>query len=59
MAQISGARATVLKQSFDGTTATCSWSIPSSSAGKTLDGIAAAKASNGVWYYAGFDLPIN
>lgn len=47
------------EQGHDGTTGRCTWLIPSDASGKTFDGVLSARrASNGVWYFHGFDLPI-
>jgi hypothetical protein len=59
LAQIGGRAAKVLEEGTDGTTGRCSWDIPSGAKGKSLGGIIAAlRGDTGVWYYAGFDLPI-
>jgi hypothetical protein len=58
MAQIAGRRVPASRQSTNGTTGVCSWSLPSGTSGKTFDGVIAAHATTGTWYYAGFDLPI-
>jgi hypothetical protein len=54
-----GKLAPLLTQRTDGTTGTCTWSVPSAARGKTFDGILAAKRDNGEWWYRGFDLPIS
>jgi hypothetical protein len=41
----------------DGTTATCTWNIPSN-AGPTFDGMAVAFDANGVEWYTGYDWSI-
>jgi len=58
MAQIAGRPAQLIAQETDGTVGRCAWSIPSSAKGKTFDGILAVQGADGIWYYAGFDLPI-
>jgi invasion protein IalB len=61
-AAIGGRPVPVLIQriSADGTTATCSWSVPSGTTGRTIDGVIAMKrADTGRWYYLGFDEPIH
>lgn len=54
-----GKLAPLLRQGTDGTTGTCTWSVPSGASGKTFDGILAAQKDNGTWFYYGFDLPIS
>lgn len=54
-----GRAAPLLHQGTDGTTGTCTWSVPSGASGKTFDGILAAQNDNGTWYYYGFDLAIS
>jgi hypothetical protein len=58
MAQIGGRPANLITQETDGIVGRCAWSIPSSAKGKTFDGILAVQGVDGIWYYAGFDLPI-
>jgi hypothetical protein len=44
----------------NGTDGHCTWHVPSSASGKTLDGfVAAVRQSNGVTFFHGFDLPIS
>jgi hypothetical protein len=54
-----GRLAPLLYQGTDGTTGTCSWSVPSTAIGKTLDGIIAVQRDTGTWFYRGFDLSIS
>ena len=58
MAQIAGRRASLVSQGTDGTVGHCTWAIPSTAKGKTLDGVVALQGPTGAWFYAGFDLPI-
>ena len=58
MAQINGRRVSLVSQGTNGTVGHCTWAIPTTAKGKTLDGVLALQGPNGTWYYAGFDLAI-
>jgi hypothetical protein len=55
---VAGRAAPLLEQTTDGTTAHCTWAVPSTASGKTWDGILAGQRDSGNWLYLGYDLPI-